>query len=102
MSGGDLINSLTSNLPIFFFTKYYDISAVGLYFFTYRVFSAPMGMLGMAVAQVMLKDFADKVIYKKTILKSFIKISLVLVIAAISYYFVAIIVSQYALLIFGH
>ncbi|WP_116963009.1 oligosaccharide flippase family protein [Fastidiosibacter lacustris] len=101
MSWGDLLNSLTSNLPVFFFTSYFGAKTVGLYFFAYSVFSAPLSLLGLAISQVMLKDFADRVIYKKKILKRFLMTSFLLVLCALLYYLVAIILAQYALLIFG-
>ena len=101
MSWGDLLNSLTSNLPIFFFTSYFGAKTVGLYFFAYSVFSAPLSLLGLAISQVMLKDFADRVIYRKKILKRFLLTSCLLVLCAALYYLVAIVLAQYTLLIFG-
>ena len=102
LSWGDTINSLASSLPMLFFSSFYSISSAGVYFFAYSIFSAPIALLGTAVSQVVLKDFADRVIYGKSILMLFLKVTLGLFTCSIIYYLLTILVAKYSLLIFGN
>lgn len=98
---GDLLNSLTSNIPMFFFVSFFGAQKAGLFFFANSVFSAPISLIGTAVSQVALKDFSDRIICKKSILREFCLVSAILGVGALLYFIICWYLADYAALIFG-
>lgn len=76
MMPGQLLNSLTGNLPILVLTGYYSSYEMGLYAFVYKIVTIPMSVIGSSVTQVFLQRFSK--CEKNEQLSFFIKTSFIL------------------------
>ena len=54
-----LLNSISQQLPIWFFSSYNDLKVVGFYSLGYTTLSLPSGIIGQAVSQVFFQQAAE-------------------------------------------
>ena len=55
---GQLLNSLTLNMPILVLANYFSDTSIGLYAFVYKIVSFPMTVIGTNVSQVFMQKIA--------------------------------------------
>lgn len=100
-SWSSLLNSLTTMLPVLCIGGLFGPVNLGLYYFTYRIIAAPLGLITQTVSQVFLKEFADKVIYHRPIKKNFFTVSLALLLLSLFYVLTCRLLSNFDTVIFG-
>ncbi len=70
-----ILNTFSNHSPIYFFTYFFTIKAVGFYALVQKLFSVPIGLISSSVSQVFYKECCDlykdqkstKLIYYKTL-----------------------------------
>lgn len=55
---GALIDTISSNIHFFFISFYFGIKVTGLYFFAYKIVSAPFSLIASAISQVFFREFS--------------------------------------------
>lgn len=75
---GALLNSGSLQMPVFFLTKFFDLTTVGFFNFVYRIIGSPLALISGALGQVLLQHVATadgSEVYgfiKRTALKLFV------------------------------
>ncbi|GLS89623.1 O-antigen translocase [Psychromonas marina] len=68
-----LLNTLSSNLPVYLIPIYYGSPVLGVYAFGLRMVQAPLGLFSASIYNVLNKSFADNYSQKKSLKKIFNK-----------------------------
>lgn len=55
---GALLNSASLQMPVFFLTKFFDLTTVGFFNFVYRIIGSPLALISGALSQVLLQHVA--------------------------------------------
>lgn len=75
-----LINSLSTNIPVFILSFFFSPYIVGLYWFTERLLKMPTTFLGSSIRQVFFQKVSHDVNNNKSVFSNYKKISLYLLV----------------------
>ena len=71
----NVLNALSSGLPVLLLTQYYGLAVAGAYAFGMRILEAPMGFVSTALRQVLFQKAAETQHQERSLLSLYVKIT---------------------------